>query len=218
MSIPLVLIGGGGHARVLAEAARSTGAFDLIGYLDRAPSPETERLIGLRCLGDDHWLDGHDEVSLSLGVGSAKDVTQRRAIVERLALSASRWSVVVHANAWVSPTASLAAGVSVFAGAIVQTGARVDFQAIVNSGAVVEHDVEVGEFAQLAPGAVVGGGATIGACAFIGLGARVRDHVRVGAGAVVGMGSVVVSDVPPGCTVVGVPARPVRRQPSIGVR
>jgi acetyltransferase-like isoleucine patch superfamily enzyme len=117
--------------------------------------------------GDRPWL--------VLGIGS---IAARRAVIGRLGQVAA-WATVVHASAWVSPTAVL-----------------------------VEHDVRLGSFAHVAPGAVVGGATRVGDGAFVGLGAMVRDHVRIGDGAVVGMGAVVTQDVAAGASVVGSPARP----------
>ena len=52
---------------------------------------------------------------------------------------------------------------------------------------------------------------TIGDGAYVGSGALIRQGITIGAGAVVGMGAVVVRDVAPGETVVGNPARVLRR-------
>ena len=212
MTTPLVLIGGGGHARVVAEAARSRGVFDVVGYVDPQRCEDTERLLGLTYLGGDEWIKSHNEVSLILAVGALGRTARRREMVGRLGVPDSRWATIVHADACVSPTASIAAGAVVFAGVVVQSGVRLGLHTIVNTGALVDHDVSLGDYAQLAPGAVVGGGTSIGTCAFIGLGARVRDHIRIGDEAIVGMGSVVLNDVASRETVVGVPAVPLRRE------
>ena len=132
---------------------------------------------------------------LVLGFGGGETRRPRGARRGDGARPEARWATVVHATAWVSPSATLEPGPSSWQ-AGVNAGARVGRHAIVNSGAVVEHDVLVGAFAHVGPGAVIGGGARIGEDAFVGLGARVRDHIGVGDGAVVGMGAVVVDDVP----------------------
>lgn len=208
MTRKLVLIGGGEHARSVAWAASSRGDDWLAGLLDDKPCERTVALAHVPRLGDDSQIAAlapeHDFV---LGVGAVGVSPARRRIVERVAQAGGRFSAVIHATATVASSAIIAPGAVILAGAIVGPGARIGAHAVVNTGAIVEHDCEIGELAQVAPGAVLGGAVRVGADAFVGLGARVRDHVTIGAGVLVAMGAVVVADVPPGATVVGVPAR-----------
>ena len=213
---PLVVLGGGEHARVVIDAARTQGdRWTVQGYVapEAGAAPPA---ANLPWLGDDAGFaarlgdlapDARPWLVLGFGGGDIIGaLAARSAITERF--PGARWATIVHAAAWVSPEATLESGAVVLAGAIVNTGAHVLRHAIVNSAAVVEHDVHIGGGSHVAPGAVIGGGARIGDHAFIGLGARVRDHIEVGAGAVVGMGAVVVESIAPGMTVLGVPARP----------
>jgi acetyltransferase EpsM len=209
---PLILVGGGEHARVVAEAARSTGGWEIVGVADPAGADGTFAKLGIAHLGDDIALaallasagvDAHPWLIVS--IGAIVDGAVRQDVVARF--ERERWACIVHAAAWVSPTAEVEPGAVVMAGAVVNAGARIGAHAIVNTGAIIEHDVVVGAFTRIGPRAVVGGGTVIGADALIGLGAAVRDHVSVGAGATVGMGAVVTKAVAPGATVVGVPAR-----------
>jgi len=215
IAAPLIVLGGGEHARVVIEAAQTQpGRWAVQGYVAPAAS---DGGADVPWLGDDAALAARLEelpatdrpwLVLGFGGGETSDgLAARAATTERFG-PGTRWATVVHATAWVSPTARLQEGAVVLAGAVVNTGADVGRHAIVNSGAVVEHDVRVGDGSHVAPGAVIGGGTRIGENAFIGLGARVRDHVDIGAGAVIGMGAVVVESIAPGVTVVGVPARP----------
>jgi acetyltransferase EpsM len=214
---PLVVIGGGEHARVVIEAARSQrDAWRLLGIVDRDPAARTTALLDVAHLGDDDDLLAtlsmtapEERPWLVIGFGGgAADATRRAAAVARFG-PASRWATVVHATGWVAPSATLGEGTVVLAGAVVNAGARVGCHAIVNTRAVLEQDVVLGDYSNIGSGALLGGGATVGANAFVGLGAAVRGHVAVGHGATVGMGAVVVGDVEPGLTVVGNPARPV---------
>jgi acetyltransferase EpsM len=214
----LVVLGGGEHARAVIEAARTVpGAWRVTGLVDPAPAARTVALTGVPRLGDDAWFAAAhraatpaDRPRLVLGIGVPGGTAARRALVDALGPDAA-WAVVIHAGAWVSPSASLAPGAVVLAGAAVNAGAEIGPHAIVNTGAVVEHDVRIGAGAHVGPGAVIGGAAAVGDGAMIGLGALVRDHVTVGADAIVGMGSVVVADVAPGMTVAGNPARELAR-------
>jgi len=207
----LVVIGGGEHARVVIEAARSRpDLWDVSGFVDPEPCEETATRLGLRRLGGDDWVASTGARPwLVLGVGAVGISRRRETIVAGYAARAAKWATIVHAAAWVSPTAALGPGAVVMAGAVVNSGARLGPHVVVNTGAVVEHDVVVGAFVQLGPAAAVGGGAVVEAGCYLGLGCRVRDHVRIGPEALVGMGAVVVGDVEGGAVVAGLPAQPL---------
>jgi len=208
----LVVVGGGDHAAVVVDAARSRpGAWRVTGYLAPEPSGRLAAMDpAIEHLGsDDTWTPGDGDASdathLVLGFGGGIRPGDRAHAVSRFGATA-RWAIVIHAAAAVSPFATVGAGVFVGPQAVVGPGAVLGEHAIVNSGAIVEHDVVVGPYAHVAPGAVIGGRARIGFGAFIGLGARIRDHVTVGERAVVGMGATVIGDVAADRMVLGLPA------------
>jgi acetyltransferase EpsM len=210
----LIIVGGGEHARVVAEAAAAAGLV-VAGYTVRdgeSGSPPGPCAVDLQPLGTDHdvaaWLaatDPDERPGLVLGFGGPPD-TRRRATADFG--PEAQWATIAHPAAWVSPSATLGVGTVVLAGAVVNAGAVIGAHAIVNSSAVLEHDVRLGDHVHVAPGATIGGGTRIGDETIIGLGASVRDHVRVGSRSIVGMGAVVVDDVPDGAIVMGTPARP----------
>ena len=216
IAAPLIVLGGGEHARVVIEAARTQPERWVVqGYAAPTSAAGTD-VSDVPWLGDDTAVaarladlapDEQPWLVLGFGGGESRDALSARVTATELFGGAARWAVVVHSTAWLSPSATLEPGAVILAKAVVNAGARVGRHAIVNSGAVVEHDVEIGEGSHVAPGAVIGGGAKVGAWTFIGLGANLRDHIEVGAGAVVGMGAVVVGSISPGEVVVGVPAR-----------
>lgn len=210
MSLPVIVIGGGGHAKVLIEALRRSG-IEVLGLTDPDPKGAARRIPGVPVLGDDGALAAHPPGTVELvnGVGSTGDTGPRRAVFERWRERGYGFATVVHPSAVVAPDAALAEGAQVMAGAVIQPGVSVGADAIVNTGAVVDHDCAIGEHAHIAPGAVLSGGVTVGAGAHVGTGAAVVQGVEIGAGAVVAAGAAVVGPVAPGATVAGVPARKI---------
>lgn len=209
-ALPVIVVGAGGHAGVVADALLGAGEH-VIGFVDSDPRRIGQRLLGLPVLGSDDCLINFDRVAHRLangigGVGDTANVPTRRAQVQRR-LEAEGWQFcnVRHPSAVVSAHARLGVSAQLLAACVVQPGACIGHGAIVNTRAVVEHDAIVGDYAHIAPGALLCGGVIVGETAHIGAGAVVRQNVTVGPGVVVGVGAAVVRDVVSG-VVIGVPA------------
>lgn len=207
VSAPVIVIGAGGHARVVVDALLAAGA-RVLGCTDADPARHGGDAAGVPVLGDDTVLARHSpsDVQLAVGIGGARGESLRRRIHERLKAAGWTLATVRHPSAIVSPSAWLGEGVQVMAGAIVQPGARIGDGAIVNTAAVIEHDCDVGAFVHVAPRALLCGDVRIGAGSHVGAGAVVRQAVTIGEGVVIAAGAVVVRDFSGPGTLAGVPA------------
>jgi len=206
----IYLLGGGGHALVVADSVSSAG-HRIIGFFDDAGKPAVS-LAGLSGETPPARLGDLENLSARSLVGKPwiiclGDLQHRRGLIDRLYAAEEDAASVIHPRAVVSSEAVVAAGVFIGPGAIVNANARVLDHAIINSGAIVEHDCLIAENAHIAPGAVLGGGVSVGNDTLVGLGARVLPGVTIGRGCVVGAGAVVLRDVADGESVVGCPAR-----------
>jgi sugar O-acyltransferase (sialic acid O-acetyltransferase NeuD family) len=204
---PIVVAGGGGHARSVIEVLRQGGRYDPVAVTD--PSA-TGAIDGVPVAGTDEALRRlHREEGIPAavpGVGGIGSNDLRRQVFQRLDEIGFELPAVVHPAATVAATAAMGAGSVVLAGAVVGAGATVGRNVIVNTGALIEHDVVLEDDVHVATGAALGGNVHVGRGAHVGLGASVMQGVSIGQDAVVGAGAVVIGDVPDGVTVVGVPA------------
>ena len=210
MDLPIIVLGAGGHARVLIDALESLHK-TILGLVGRSDD-RARGGLAYPVLGDDDSVLEHvpDSVFLVNGVGMVRASTQRKDLYLRFRDRGYRFATVVHPAACVSPRATLGEGAQVMAGAIVQVGSGVGENCIINTGAAVDHDCLLASHVHIAPGAVLAADVTVGEMSHIGAGATVLQGVRLGASVTVGAGSVVLHDVPDGECVVGVPARPIR--------
>lgn len=202
---PLVMLGAGGHARVLAALA-SVAGYPVLGVCDPAlAAAAVSRWEGLDVLGDDSALDRlpPGRVTLMLGVGQLAASTLRELLFASWRARGYDFPTLVHPAAWVAPGVMLGDGVQVMAGAVIQPGCTIDENSIVNTRAGIDHDCRIGRDVHVAPGATLCGSVTVDAGAFIGAGATVIQGVYIGRRAVVGAGVTLVRNLTSSTTILG---------------
>ena len=206
----VVIIGAGGHATVVCDALLSGSAVEVVGFVGAAEGG-SRTLLGLPVFSS---IDEVGDVTALSFVAAVGDNQMRRQEFERVrALGASPVNAI-HPAAILSSRCRLGSGVMAMAGAIVNVGATIGDNVILNTACSVDHHCHVGSHAHIAPGVRLAGNVTIGELALIGAGAVILPGITVGAGCTIGSGAVVTKDVPPGCTVVGIPARTVPEKKS----
>ncbi|MEO5362696.1 MAG: acetyltransferase [Magnetococcus sp. DMHC-8] len=205
-----ILLGCGGHGRVLLATLQALGWMDrLVGILDQDPQAPDRLGWPIPLLGDDGYLSTlHTrEIRLLNGLGSVASTTRRREVYQKWQAQGYTFASVRHPTAWLADSVHPGEGVQVMAGAVIQTGCQLGENVLVNTRAVLDHDCLLHDHVHVASGAVLCGQVQVGAGAHVGAGATVIQGIQIGANACVGAGAVVVRDVPNGVKVVGVPAR-----------
>lgn len=190
-----VIVGAGGHGRVVLGILRATYRFDHYVFWDSDPNKCGTRVSGVRVVP---FGEEYGDASV-VAVGDNRERL-------RLADLCLKLTSAIHPSAQYMGD-SLGQGTVLAAGSIVCVGATVGELAVVNTGAIVDHECTIGRAAHICPGARLAGRVTVGEGAFVGIGATVIQGVTIGPWATVGAGAVVIRDVEPNETVVGVPAR-----------
>jgi sugar O-acyltransferase (sialic acid O-acetyltransferase NeuD family) len=206
----IVVIGGGGHAKVLISVLKKAG-WKVLGYTD---SENRGSLLAVEYVGDDtvllELLTGHPGLQAALGVGKI-DASVGRLRLQRFAEDLGLvLPVVVSPSAVINEEVAFGPGTVVFDGAVVNSGAATGSCCILNTNCVLEHDCRLGDNVHLAPGATVSGTVTIGDNCMIGAGATVIQGVSICAGCLIGIGSTVVRDITMPGTYVGSPGRRIK--------
>lgn len=198
----VMLIGGGGHAKVIIDCIRSTGG-EVAGILDDGIEVGT-KILGVPVLGPVSDYINYPEHEYIVAIGNN---SIRYRIAEQLDV---KWATAVHPSAIVSPCAKLGEGTVVMPRAVINAGAVVGRHCIINTGAIVEHDNQLADYVHISPAAALGGTVTVGEKTHIGIGASVRNNLQLCGGCLIGAGAVVVKDITEPGTYVGVPAGRIR--------
>ena len=184
---PVLILGTGGHARVVADTLLAAGQ-TILGFTD--PAPQFERWRDLPCLGGDEVLDHYppEAVLLANGIGFLPFQTLRERIYHQFTELGYLFTQVIHPSAVIAAGTDIAAGVQIFAGAIVQTGCRIGENSLINTAASADHDCVIGEHCHIAPGATLCGGVRLARGVLIGSKAAVIQEIAVGADTLIGAG------------------------------
>ncbi len=203
----IVVVGGGGHARVLMTVLRKT-SWEIVGYTD---AEDRGVLLEAPYLGDDRLLPdiyrSHPACAGALGVGKISVSTTRSRLQLHIESLGFTFPAIVSPHGLVNTGVELSDGTVVFDGAVINTGTVTGRSCIVNTNATVEHDCRLGDDVHIAPGATISGGVTIGSDCIVGAGAVVIQGLSICGGCLIGAGSVVTADLTTPGTYVGAPAR-----------
>jgi sugar O-acyltransferase (sialic acid O-acetyltransferase NeuD family) len=210
--IPVAVYGSGGHGKVVADILICQGTHRVAYFVDDDASKAGTRIWGYPVLhGMDGLLRARDEIPALAAVVAIGCNESRESLAARLVAEGVPLITAIHPAACVAASARIGAGTVFMAGSIVNPSSTIGSNTIVNTRSAVDHDCQIGDSVHIAPGATICGHVTIGDLATVWAGATVINNIAIGAGAIVGAGAVVTHDVPPGLTVVGVPARPLPR-------
>lgn len=200
----LVIVGGGGHARVAAEVIEACGRYHVLGYTSIM---DDDGIPGYTRLGDDGVLADLYAEHKRIAFVAIGDNALRAEIYQRIVQMGFEVPSFVHPWAVVSARARIGKGTIVMPGAVVNTGTLIGEAAIVNTSASVDHDCRIGDFVHIAPGCRLAGTVSVGEGAFLGIGSSVIPTRTIGAWSTLGAGAAVTADIGDGVVALGVPAR-----------
>jgi UDP-perosamine 4-acetyltransferase len=207
MADSIVIIGGGGHAKVLVSMLKKLD-YQVLGYTDPA---DNGHILGVPYLGGDDALPGviarNPACLAAIGLGKIDASAGRRVLARRVLDLGFTLPAIVSPEAIVNEAVELGDGTVVFDGAIVNSGTTVGALCILNTHCTVEHDCRLSDNVHVAPGATISGGVSVGTDAMLGVGCAVLQDVTIEAGCLIGAGSTVIADLSRAGVYVGSPAR-----------
>ena len=207
---PVIVIGSGGHAKVLVDLLLAAGR-EILFCTDHSQTRHGQSLLGVSIAGPDELVleRSTDEVELVNGIGSVGVAELRTKIYDAWTERGYQFATVIHPSAYVSPSARVSEGVQIMAHAVVQPEAVIGKNTIINTAATVDHDCQIGSHNHIAPGCTLSGSVRTGNECHLGVGATIIQQVTLGHRVIVGAGATVIRDVPDNQTVVGTPAKTI---------
>lgn len=202
----IVLIGQGGHSKVVHDMVLENKEYQLVGYLD--DKYEELTISDQMCFGPisaAHQLIKYiNEIKFVITIGNN---VIRKLVFEQLRLENKHYATLIQKTAVVSPSAKIGQGTVVMANVVINADAQIGNHAIINTSSVVEHDNYLGNFVHISPHATLTGTVSIGNGTHIGAGATIIPNIKIGEWAVIGAGATVIHNIPANCTAVGTPAK-----------
>ena len=181
----LILIGGGGHAKVIIDALKGQNKLSIFGILDKNV-PAGKAVLNIKVLGDDSLLEDLFRKGIKkafICIGSVGDVSTRQKIYKKVKSIGYELPYIVHPQAYIADGVFIGEGSFLAAGVIVNPGTKIGKNVIINTKASVDHDCNIGDFVHIAPGSILGGNVNVG------------NNVHVGMGAIVIQGAVIEENV-----------------------
>ena len=192
---PVVILGGGGHAKVVIDMLKIVGC-DILGIVDKELKPG-KQILGISILGDDALVYKYnsDEIELANGIGALPGKTLRWQLGEKFRKDGYRFTTIVHPGAIIGSNVMISEGVQIMAGCVVQPYVEIGLDTIINTGATIDHDCKIGACCHIAPGVTLSGGIKVGKNVHIGTGANVVQQISISDGVTVRAGTLVSTDI-----------------------
>ena len=204
---PIIVVGAGGHAKVVIDAIEQGGIYTITTVLDDAPSKIGQAILGYRIRGL-FEIDTLEKQDFIVAIGH--DQIRKQKYNELLGLGFTP-TTIIHPKAIISPHAILAKGCYVGANVMINPQADIGENTILNTACVIEHDVIIGAHSQISPMAVLCGGVKLGGLGYIGANAVIRQLIEIVTGTVIGAGSTVVKNITQQGTYIGCPAKKLEK-------
>lgn len=201
MNKKLVIIGAGGHGKVIADIALKNGYTDIVFVDDNSKG----ECMGFPIVGTSSDVEKLKNANTEFVIGIGNNAV-RKTFAEKFDLN---WATLIHPSAQIGVNVSVGKGTVVMAGAVINVCASIGEHCIINTCAVVEHDNVINDFVHISPNAALGGTVHVGERTHIGIGATVKNNIDVCPDVVVGAGAVVVKNTSLSGTYIGVPARKI---------
>ncbi len=209
----IVLIGGGGHCKVVISILKKLDNFEIAGIVDNYKAGSL--ISGIKVIGADDDLKNIYKSCIHntlVTVGSIKDNTKRYKLFNMAREIGYKFPVIISSKAIVDKSVKIDEGTVIMPGSIINIDSSIGKNCIINTGAIIEHDCKIRDHCHIAPGVHISGGVEINNLSFIGVGVTIIQGIKIGKNVTIGAGSVVIKDIPDNVIAVGTPAKIIKNK------
>ena len=204
----IVLIGGGGHCKVVISILKKLDNFEIASIVDNYKAGSL--ISGIKIIGTDDDLrdiykSGIDNALIT--VGSMRDNTKRYELFKMVKKFGFIFPIIISQEAIIDESIKIGEGTIIMPGSIINIDSSIGKNCIINTGSIIEHECKIGNHCHIAPGVNISGTVNIGKLSFIGTNATIIQSIKIGKNVTIGAGSVVIKDIPDNVIAVGNPAK-----------
>ena len=214
MSNSIVLVGGGGHCKVVLDVIKENNYYDEICISDLKENIGKE-ILDIRIEYTDDQLENLFKRGISfafVSMGKVNINDQRMKLYKKIKNIGFNIPPIISTSSIVSIYTEISEGTFVGKNAVINPGVKIGKNCIINTGAIIEHDCIMGDNVHIGPGAVLSGGVTVGENSFIGAGATIIQNTNIIGNTLIGAGAVVIKDIARSGVYVGNPAKEIRKE------
>ena len=206
MQKEVIILGAGGHAKVIAESILKSGD-EVLGFLDDNEEIQGKEIyLGRKVIGKINEVVNYQDKYFVIGIGSNK---VRKIFAEKY--SNLKWYTAIHPSAIIASDVVIGEGTVIMPGVVINPGAVVGKHCIINTAVSLDHDNRINDYVHISPGSHLAGTVTVGDSTWICAGVTIINNINIASGNIVGAGAVVINDITEqDSTYVGVPIRKVK--------
>lgn len=197
----LIIIGAGGHGKVIADNALKNGYKDICFIDDNV----TGDVMGFSVLGTSAEIEKFNDENTDFIIGIGNNAV-RKMIAEKHQVN---WVSIIHPSAQIAFNVKIGKGTVVMANAVINACATVGEHCVINTGAIIEHDNIIEDYVHISPNAALGGTVCVAELTHIGIGATVKNNINICPECTVGAGAVVVKNIKEAGVYIGVPVKEI---------
>ena len=205
----VIVIGSGGHAKVVIDILQTMGDVFILGITSNS-IPKGEKFNTIEVLGDDESIVNtfdKSKVKLAMGLGGYRDNSLRTNVYEKMKSFGFTFINAIHPHSFISQSCKLGEAVTIFPGVILNTEVSIGNNSIIATSATIDHETIIGDNVLVSAGVTIGAYSKIGNQSLLALGAKVISGLIIGENTLIASGAVVVSDTFPNSQMFGLPAK-----------